>query len=69
MEALIFLAEKRDGSKKGRQVYNGKPAREWLSWEESASPTVSQEGINLMVTIDSKENRDVMCINAPNAFI
>ena len=29
VEALMFLTEKRDGRIKGRQVYNGKPAREW----------------------------------------
>ena len=30
MEALMFLSEKRDGTKKGRMVYNGKPTQSWL---------------------------------------
>ena len=42
-EALMFLTEKRDGTVKSRMVYNGKPTREWLSKEDSASPTVSLE--------------------------
>jgi regulator of RNase E activity RraB len=35
MEALMLLTEKRDGTIKGRMVYNGKPTREWLSREDS----------------------------------
>ena len=69
IEALMFLAEKRDGTIKGRQVYNGKPTREWLSREDSASPTVSLESIFLTAAIDGKENRDVMTVDIPNAFI
>ena len=38
-EALLFLTEKRSGKIKGRLVFNGKPTREWLSREDSASPT------------------------------
>jgi len=34
MEALMFLQEKKDGTMKGRMVYNGKPTREWLSRED-----------------------------------
>lgn len=40
-QALLFLLEKRDGTVKGRNVFNGKPTREWLSREGAASPTVS----------------------------
>jgi hypothetical protein len=68
-EALLFLSEKRDGSIKGRMVYNGKPTREWLSKEESASPTVSLESLFLTSVIDAKEGRDVMTCDIPNAFI
>ena len=31
MISLMLLSEKLDGSMKGRQVYNGKPAQEWVS--------------------------------------
>jgi hypothetical protein len=69
VEALMFLTEKRDGTVKGRMVYNGKPTREWLSREDSASPTVSLESILLTAVIDEKEERDIMTVDVPNAFI
>ena len=69
MEALMFLTEKRDKSVKGRMVYNGKPTREWLTREDSASPTAALESIMLSAVIDAHEGRDVMCADKPNAFI
>ena len=69
MEALMFLAEKRDGSKKGRAVYNGKPSRNWIGKEDSASPTAALESVMLTCVIDAHEGRDVMCNDVPNAFI
>ena len=65
----MFLTEKRDGSIKGQKVYNGKPTRDWLSREDSASPTASHESIVLTACIDVMEGRDVMCNDIPNAFI
>ena len=65
----MFLTEKRDGSTKGRMVYNGKPTREWLSREETASPTVNLESIMLTTIIDAKEGRDIMTVDVPNVFI
>ena len=69
VDALMFLSEKRDKSKKGRMVYNGKPTREWLSREDSASPTAAHESVQLTGVIDAREERDVMCGDVPNAFI
>ena len=69
MGALMFLTEKRDKSVKGRMVYNGKPTRDWLTREDSASPTAALEGIMLTAVIDAHEGRDVMCADIPNAFI
>ena len=68
-QALMFLGEKRDGTIKGRMVYNGKPTREWLSREDSASPTAALESIMLTGVIDANEGRDVMTCDIPNAFI
>jgi hypothetical protein len=56
----MFLGEKRCGTVKGRMVYNGKPTREWLSREDSASPTAALESIMLTAVIDAHEERDVM---------
>jgi hypothetical protein len=68
-QALMFLEEKQDGTIKGRTVYNGKPMREWLSREDSASPTAALESIMLTAVINPHEERDVMTCNIPNAFI
>jgi hypothetical protein len=68
-QALMFLGEKRDGTVKGRMVYNRKPTREWLSREDSSSPTAALESIMLTGVIDAHEGRDVMTCNIPHAFI
>ena len=68
-ETLLFLTEKRDGTVKGRAVYNGKPPRDWLSKEEANSPTAALESVMLTATIDAHEGRDVMVMDIPNAFI
>ena len=69
MDALMLLTEKRDGTIKGRMVYNGKPTRMWTDKEDSASPTVSLESIYITAVIDAFEERDVMSADVPNAFI
>jgi hypothetical protein len=68
-QAMMLLTEKKDGTIKGRCVYNGKPTREWLDKEDAASPTVATESIMLTATIDAKEQRDIMTADVPNAFI
>ena len=65
----MFLTEKSDGSIKARLVFNGKPTRDWLSREDTSSPTALQEGIFMTATVDAKEERDVMSTDLPNAFI
>jgi hypothetical protein len=67
--ALMFLTEKRDKSMKGRMIYNGKPTREWLSQEDTASPTAALENILITGVIKAKEERDVRTCDIPNAFI
>ena len=69
VEALMFLTQKRDGTIKARQVYNGKPTREWILKEDRASPTVGIESLFLLAVIDCKEGRDIMSADLPNAFI
>jgi hypothetical protein len=68
-KALIFLIKKRDGTIKGRTVYNGKPTRDWHDKEDSASPTASLESIFLTSIIAVKEERDIVMADIPNAFI
>ena len=69
VNSLLFLNEKYTGEVKGRMVYNGKPTREWLSEEDSASPTASLESIFMTAVINTKENHNVMTADIPNEFI
>ena len=65
----MHSAEKHDKSIKGRMVYNGKPTQEWLTREDSTSPTAALESIMLTAIVDAKEGRDVMSCDIPNAYI
>jgi hypothetical protein len=69
METLMFLTKKRDATIKGSMVANGKPSREWLHQDDSASPTASLESLLLTAIVDAHEGRDVMSGDVPNAFI
>ena len=67
--AMMLLTEKRDGTKKRWAVFDGRATKEWLTKEDSASPTATLEGIMLTITIDAHEGRDLMTADVPNAFI
>ena len=69
MISLMLLTEKSDGKMKGRQVYNGKPTREWVSKENKSSPTVMNEALVITSLVDAHEHRDVMGSDVPNAFV
>jgi hypothetical protein len=64
----MFLGEKRDGTIKGRMAHNGKPTREWLSREDSSSPTAALKSMILTGVTDACEERDAMTRDIPNAF-
>ena len=49
--------------------FNGKPTVEWLSREDTSSPTASLEAIFQMVTINGFEGQDIMVLNVTNKFI
>ena len=68
-QSLMFLSEKRDGSIKGRMVYDGKPTREWIIRKHVMSLTVALESSVLISVIDSFEKRDAMTCDILNAFI
>ena len=67
--ALAYLTKKRDGTIKGRMVYNDKPTQQWLGKEDNMSPTASLVGILLTAMVDAHEERDIMTTNVPNSFI
>ncbi|CAJ1959786.1 unnamed protein product [Cylindrotheca closterium] len=68
--AMMLLAEKQlEKTIKGRLVFRGDGTREWLSREDTASPTALQEAITTTCVIDTHEGRDIMTMDVPNAFI
>ena len=69
LESHLFLTEKKDGTIKGRTVAGGNKQRDYISKEDSSSPTVSTEAVLLTCIIDAEEERDVAVIDIPNAFI
>ena len=68
-EGLMLLTCKKSGEVKGRLAYNGKPTRMWIKDEDKGSPTVLTESLFITCAIDAHENRDIMCMDIPNAFI
>ncbi|CAJ1970174.1 unnamed protein product [Cylindrotheca closterium] len=68
-DAMMLLAEKNTGEIKGRCVYKGDGTREWLSREDTSSPTAALEAIMITCVIDAYEGRDMMSLDIPNAFI
>ena len=67
--AIMLITKKRSGEIKGRAVFNGKNTRDWLSREDTTSPTAMTEGLFITGVIDAKEERNEMSANVPNAFI
>ena len=65
----MFLKEKKNGDIKERSVAGGNKQRDFISKEDSSSPTVSTEAVLLSCIIDAEEERDVAVIDVPNSFI
>ena len=65
----MCVTEKRDPLMKGRMACNSKPTRDWLTKEDTSSPTVGLDSLFFASVIDAKEKRDVMMADAPSAFI
>ena len=67
--ALAYLSDKRSRVIKECTVYNGKPTREWLTKQDFESLTLTLENILLTLVIDAHEERDIMTVDVPNAYI
>ena len=67
--SLAFLTEKRDNTIKARHCANGKPQRIYKQWDDVSSLTVATESVLLTASINAKEERDVMTVDIPNAFL
>jgi len=69
LESLIFLVEKKSGEVKAQTCANGSIQRNWMTKEESMSPTVSTPALFMTAAIEAHEGRDVATCDIPNAFI
>ena len=69
LEAHLFLKQKTDGTIKGRAVAGGNKQRDYISKEDSSSPTVATESVLLTAVIAAEERRDTVVVDIPNAFI
>jgi hypothetical protein len=69
LQYLMFLKQEQCGKIKGRGCADGRKQHEHLGKEDTASPTVTTEGLMLSCMIDAKERRDVATANIPGAFM
>ena len=65
LESHLFLKENKNGDIKGITVSGGNKQRDFISKEDSRSPTVSTEAVLLSCIIDAEEERDVAVIDIP----
>ena len=66
---LMFISQKRDGTIKARGCADGRVQRPTVGKQQTASPTVSTEGLFLTSLIDAKERRAVATVDVPGAFL
>ena len=66
---LMFLKRKRCGKIKARGCADGRPQREYITKEESSSPTVSIYALFASCVIDAIEGRAVVTCDIPGAFL
>ena len=65
----MFIVKKLTGETKARFVGGGNKQRDYLTKEDSSSPTVATKSILLTSIGDLAENRGVAIIYIPNASI
>ena len=66
---LMFLKRKRTGDIKARGCANSRPQREYISKEESSSPTVSTYKLFISCAIGAMEGHKVVTCNIPGVFL
>ena len=65
---LIFLTKKRSSQIKSRVFAGGHKQREYMTKEETYSPTVSTEELMISCLMDAKEGIDVSTIDILGPF-
>jgi hypothetical protein len=66
---LMFLKRKKCGKIKARGCADGRPQREYISKDESSSPTVSIYALMTSCLMDAIEGRNVATCDIPGAFL
>jgi hypothetical protein len=66
---LMFLKRKRDGTVKARGCADGQPQREYITKDESGSPTVSIYALMALCLMDAIDDRKVVTCDIPGAFL
>ena len=66
---LMFLKRKRTSDIKARGNADGRPQREFISKEESSSPTVSTYALFMSCAMDAMKGRQVVTRDIPGAFL
>ena len=65
----MFLKRKRSGKMKGRGCADGRPQQEYITKEESSSPTVSLYALMGSCVMDALDGRKVLTVDIPSAFL
>ena len=66
---LMFLKRKKRGQIKARGCADGRPQREYITKLESSSPCVKTYALFLGCIVDTFENRCVVIVDIPAAFL
>ena len=66
---LMFLKRKHSGKIKARGCANGRGQQDFISKEETRSPTVSINALMCSCTIDAIEGRKVITCDIPRVFL
>ena len=66
---LMFLKHKRYGKIKARGCANRRPQKEYISKDESSSPTVSNYALMFTCLLSAIKRQHVVTCNIPGAFL
>ena len=66
---LMSLKRKRSRKIKARGCADGRPQRAYIPQEDARAPTVSTEALFMTAVIDAMENRPVVVVDIPGAFM
>ena len=66
---LMFLKRKQSGNIKVRGYANGRSQREYITKDESSSPTVSLCALMGLCLMDAIDGTKVITVNIPGAFL